>query len=285
MTRKESRPWIHRSIDQVEARSLCHARHRRHFGRLRRRDGQPRQQARPVQGDGRRRPAQREGARGTHRLRRALRERVAERASRGRLRAATTPSATPTSFLPSRRWCWPTKTARCSSRMPGTCRRSMWFDEEKTIDAFRTGNGVAWGDHDGRLHCGVAAFYRNGYRGSLVSQWLPALDGIVRQARGRHRGGRRGLRPRPLDRPDGASLSAVALSRLRCACGLDRRGEAQRGRCGRRRRGPTSTWRAPSDYPDQQVRAHLLLRLPARPGRSGRRRRGTRPRCLLPTAR
>jgi SAM-dependent methyltransferase len=56
---------------------------------------------------------------------------------------------------------------------------SMWFDEEKTLEAFRTGKGVAWGDHDGRLHCGVAAFYRNGYRGSLVSQWLPALEGIV----------------------------------------------------------------------------------------------------------
>jgi SAM-dependent methyltransferase len=56
---------------------------------------------------------------------------------------------------------------------------SMWFDEQKAIHAFRTGKGVAWGDHDGRLHCGVAAFYRNGYRGSLVSQWLPALDGVV----------------------------------------------------------------------------------------------------------
>lgn len=56
---------------------------------------------------------------------------------------------------------------------------SMWFDEEKAIEAFRTGKGVAWGEHDGRLHCGVAAFYRNGYRGSLVSQWLPALDGVV----------------------------------------------------------------------------------------------------------
>jgi SAM-dependent methyltransferase len=56
---------------------------------------------------------------------------------------------------------------------------SMWFDEERTLEAFRTGKGVAWGDHDGRLHCGVAAFYRNGYRGSLVSQWLPALDGVV----------------------------------------------------------------------------------------------------------
>lgn len=56
---------------------------------------------------------------------------------------------------------------------------SMWFDEEKTLDAFRTGKGVAWGEHDGRLHCGVAAFYRNGYQASLVSQWLPALDGVV----------------------------------------------------------------------------------------------------------
>ncbi|QDF99145.1 SAM-dependent methyltransferase [Azoarcus sp. DD4] len=56
---------------------------------------------------------------------------------------------------------------------------SMWFDEEKTLEAFRTGKGVAWGEHDGRLQCGVAAFYRNGYRASLVPQWLPALDGVV----------------------------------------------------------------------------------------------------------
>lgn len=58
---------------------------------------------------------------------------------------------------------------------------SMWFDEDKAIDAFRTGNGVAWGDHHDRLYCGVAAFYRNAYRGSLVPEWLPALDGVVEQ--------------------------------------------------------------------------------------------------------
>jgi SAM-dependent methyltransferase len=56
---------------------------------------------------------------------------------------------------------------------------SMWFDEHKAIEAFRTGKGVAWGDHDGRLYCGVAGFYRNAYRGSLVPEWLPALDGVV----------------------------------------------------------------------------------------------------------
>ncbi len=56
---------------------------------------------------------------------------------------------------------------------------SMWFDEDKAIEAFRTGKGIPWGDHEGRLYCGVAAFYRNAYRGSLVQEWLPALDGIV----------------------------------------------------------------------------------------------------------
>ncbi|WP_227369753.1 class I SAM-dependent methyltransferase [Halomonas sp. M20] len=56
---------------------------------------------------------------------------------------------------------------------------SMWFDEDKAVAAFRSGEGVAWGDHDGRLYCGVAAFYRNAYRGSLVPDWLPALEGVV----------------------------------------------------------------------------------------------------------
>jgi 2-polyprenyl-3-methyl-5-hydroxy-6-metoxy-1,4-benzoquinol methylase len=58
---------------------------------------------------------------------------------------------------------------------------SMWLDEDKAVDAFRTGRGIAWGDHDGRLACGVASFYRNAYRASLLSQWLPALDGVVEQ--------------------------------------------------------------------------------------------------------
>lgn len=56
---------------------------------------------------------------------------------------------------------------------------SMWFDEDKAVEAFRTGKGVPWGEHDGRLYCGVAAFYRNAYRASLVSEWLPALEGVV----------------------------------------------------------------------------------------------------------
>ena len=56
---------------------------------------------------------------------------------------------------------------------------SMWFDEPKTLEAFRTGKGVSWGDHEERLYCGVAAFFRNSYSGSLVQEWLPALDGVT----------------------------------------------------------------------------------------------------------
>jgi SAM-dependent methyltransferase len=61
---------------------------------------------------------------------------------------------------------------------------SMWADEDKALDAFRTGKGVAWGEHDPRLHCGVAAFFRNAYAGSLVGAWLPALDGALDRLRG-----------------------------------------------------------------------------------------------------
>jgi SAM-dependent methyltransferase len=56
---------------------------------------------------------------------------------------------------------------------------SMWADEEQAVRAFRTGEGVPWGAHHERLFCGVAAFYRNAYRGTLVPEWLPALDGVV----------------------------------------------------------------------------------------------------------
>jgi Rv2258c-like winged HTH domain/Methyltransferase domain len=56
---------------------------------------------------------------------------------------------------------------------------SMWADEPKTLEAFETGKGVSWSDHDHRLYCGVAAFYRNAYAASLVPQWLLALDGVM----------------------------------------------------------------------------------------------------------
>lgn len=56
---------------------------------------------------------------------------------------------------------------------------SMWADEPKSRAAIKTGRGMSWGDHDERLFCGVAAFYRNAYSASLVKEWLPALTGVT----------------------------------------------------------------------------------------------------------
>ncbi|MCG8652059.1 MAG: methyltransferase domain-containing protein [Pirellulales bacterium] len=56
---------------------------------------------------------------------------------------------------------------------------SVFADEPKITHAFRSGEGVAWGDHSECLFCGTEKFFRPGYMANLVTQWLPALDGVV----------------------------------------------------------------------------------------------------------
>ena len=56
---------------------------------------------------------------------------------------------------------------------------SFWADEEQIVETFRSGEGLGWHAHNHRLFCGTESFFRTGYRAHLVSQWLPALDGIV----------------------------------------------------------------------------------------------------------
>jgi hypothetical protein len=60
---------------------------------------------------------------------------------------------------------------------------SMWFDQDRTVEVFRSGEGVPWSAHNERLYCGVAAFYRNCYKGQLVPNWLPAITGAVETLR------------------------------------------------------------------------------------------------------
>jgi SAM-dependent methyltransferase len=56
---------------------------------------------------------------------------------------------------------------------------SVYADEPKLAEAFKTGKGVGWGDHCNCLFCGVDRFFRPGYRAHLVAEWLPSLDGVV----------------------------------------------------------------------------------------------------------
>src|SRR3954470_1504780 len=56
---------------------------------------------------------------------------------------------------------------------------STYADADMFIDAFRTGRGVGWHEHDDRLFSGVLRLFRPGYAAHLVSAWLPALDGVM----------------------------------------------------------------------------------------------------------
>jgi SAM-dependent methyltransferase len=51
-------------------------------------------------------------------------------------------------------------------------------DESRIADAFRTGEGVGWHEHDPGVFEGCERFFRPGYAMNLVSQWIPALDGV-----------------------------------------------------------------------------------------------------------
>ena len=51
--------------------------------------------------------------------------------------------------------------------------------QAKVQERFKTGGGFAWGDQASCLFCATARFFRPGYQNNLVSQWLPALDGVV----------------------------------------------------------------------------------------------------------
>jgi 2-polyprenyl-3-methyl-5-hydroxy-6-metoxy-1,4-benzoquinol methylase len=51
--------------------------------------------------------------------------------------------------------------------------------KQRAVENFRTGAGMEWGEHHPCLFRGTERFFRAGYNASLVSDWLPALDGVV----------------------------------------------------------------------------------------------------------
>jgi 2-polyprenyl-3-methyl-5-hydroxy-6-metoxy-1,4-benzoquinol methylase len=51
-------------------------------------------------------------------------------------------------------------------------------DEPKITQAFRTGEGVGWHEHDANLFFGTERFFRPNYAANLMSAWIPALEGV-----------------------------------------------------------------------------------------------------------
>ena len=54
---------------------------------------------------------------------------------------------------------------------------SLFKDEEKIIEAFRTGKGLGWEDHHHYLFEGTERFFKPNYVANLITSWIPALEG------------------------------------------------------------------------------------------------------------
>jgi SAM-dependent methyltransferase len=55
---------------------------------------------------------------------------------------------------------------------------AMFQDEPKVAETFKTGAGFGWHEHCACLFSGTERFFRPGYNASLVTSWIPALDGV-----------------------------------------------------------------------------------------------------------
>lgn len=56
---------------------------------------------------------------------------------------------------------------------------SIYKDQRKIADAYKTGKGLGWHEHHNDLFIGTNKFFRPGYLANLVSAWLPSLEGAV----------------------------------------------------------------------------------------------------------
>jgi SAM-dependent methyltransferase len=56
-------------------------------------------------------------------------------------------------------------------------------DEPRITEAFRSGAGVGWHEHNHGVFEGCERFFRPGYRANLVESWIPALDGVEEKLR------------------------------------------------------------------------------------------------------
>src|SRR5277367_6722663 len=55
----------------------------------------------------------------------------------------------------------------------------------RTVENFKTGKGMEWGEHHACLFHGTERFFRAGYNANLITSWLPALDGVVEKLKSR----------------------------------------------------------------------------------------------------
>jgi len=55
---------------------------------------------------------------------------------------------------------------------------AQYSEHDAALDVFKNGKGRPWGEHHACQFCGTDRFFRPGYQMNLVSNWIPALDGV-----------------------------------------------------------------------------------------------------------
>jgi SAM-dependent methyltransferase len=59
--------------------------------------------------------------------------------------------------------------------------QDLFHVRQRALDNFRTGQGMEWGEHHPCLFHGTERFFRASYNASLLTEWLPALEGVVQK--------------------------------------------------------------------------------------------------------
>lgn len=60
-----------------------------------------------------------------------------------------------------------------------TALKALYATEDLLVDAYRSGDGVGWAEHDPALDTGMGSFFQPTYEHRLVPDWLPALNGVT----------------------------------------------------------------------------------------------------------
>jgi hypothetical protein len=92
-------------------------------------------------------------------------------------------------------------------------------DEPKVTEAFRTGKGLGWHEHDHCLFAGTERFFRPNYRAHLIADSRTRRRGKQIESRRKSRGRR--MRSRHFHDINGPGLSEKHLRRIRLPSGVD----------------------------------------------------------------
>lgn len=64
-----------------------------------------------------------------------------------------------------------------------TALKALYATEDLLVEAYRSGDGVGWAEHDPALDTGMGSFFQPTYEHRLVPDWLPALHGVTGKLR------------------------------------------------------------------------------------------------------